>query len=194
MVNLTAQDTARLIAKMRALYGRKFDQQWADVAPDALAEVFLEALTGLSVEEITRGMNRMMREPWPPTVPEFRSWCEQGGAWFTADEAWAMALHHYSSNKNEITECAKSALYEVKFIIENEGQSKAARAFKDTYVRNVERAKADGKQQKFWQPIALPKPPEPEFKPMTAEDLELAKERQAQYLANLKELLKGSAV
>ena len=33
MVNLTPQDTVRLIAKMRALYGRKFDQQWSGVDP-----------------------------------------------------------------------------------------------------------------------------------------------------------------
>ena len=194
MRDLTLQDVTRLLQKMRVLYGRKFDQQWSDVDPKYLADVFLEVLSGLSLDEITHGVNRMMREPWPPTVPEFRSWCEQGTVWLTADEAWAMALHHYSSNKNPITECAKSALSAVKHIIENEGQKHASRAFKDGYVRRVEQAKASGQAQKYWQPIALPKPPEPEFKPMTAKDLELAKERQAQYLANLKELLKGIAV
>ena len=52
MVNLTPQDTIRLIAKMRALYGRKFDQQWQGVDPQMLAETFAEGLQGLTEQEL----------------------------------------------------------------------------------------------------------------------------------------------
>lgn len=187
MVNLTPQDTVRLISKMRALYGRKFDQQWSAIDPQVLAETFAEGLQGLNEQELRNGVQRMMREPWPPTIPEFRQWCEQGGSWFTADEAWAMSLAYLADPDQEITTQAKTALSKIRYIIDNEGQKAAARAFKDIYVRVVEEAKTQGVAQSFYKPKALPKPqpaPEP-----TPEEVAVSKAKAQQYAAELKKIL-----
>jgi hypothetical protein len=145
-----------LIAKMRELYGRKFDQQWDGVDVESLANTVAECLDGLSIAELQAGVNRMMREPWPPTIPEFRSWCEQGGTWMTADEAWASALAYVADPKTQITVQAKAALTKVRCIIDNEGQKAAARAFKDIYARRMSDDKAAGVSQSI-APRALPK-------------------------------------
>ncbi|MEC7119128.1 MAG: hypothetical protein VXW65_04385 [Pseudomonadota bacterium] len=191
MVNITAQDTVRLISKMRALYGRKFDQQWAGVDPQMLAETFADGLQGLTEQELRNGIQRMMREPWPPTIPEFRQWCEQGGSWFTADEAWAMSLAYLADPDQEITTQAKTALTKIRYIIDNEGQKAAARAFKDFYVRVVEEAKTQGVAQSIYKPKVLPKPqpaPEP-----TAEEAAEQKAKAQHYAAKLKKMLEGAA-
>lgn len=157
MTTITSQDAMRLIAKMRELYGRKFDQQWDGVDVESLANTVAECLDGLTIEEMRAGIARMMREPWPPTIPEFRQWCEQGGTWLTADEAWAMALGYLSDSKNEITMQAKQALQQVRYIIDGESQRAAARAFRDVYARNVEHDKSAGLSQSY-APKSLPKP------------------------------------
>ena len=156
MANLTLENIDRLISKMRAMYGHKFDQQWKGVNPQELSETFLECLEGLSVEELRAGLTRMKREPWPPTIPEFRQWCEQGGAWLTADEAWASALAYIADPKTQITVQAKAALTKVRYIVDNEGQKAASRAFKDIYTRKVQDDKAAGVSQSI-APKALPK-------------------------------------
>ena len=98
MVNLTAQDTVRLIAKMRALYGRKFDQQWQGVDPQTLAETFADGLQGLTAAELACGVNALMRHDWPPTVPEFRRMCQPvdplDREWPTPEQAWATAIQN----------------------------------------------------------------------------------------------------
>lgn len=92
MPNITTQDIMRLINKMRVNYGKKFADQWAGVESAELAQEMLENYQGLTVEDFTRGMIRMKREAWPPTVPEFRDWCEpQSEEWLDAHEAWVTA-------------------------------------------------------------------------------------------------------
>lgn len=165
MANLTLENIDRLISKMRAMYGHKFDQQWKGVNPQELSETFLECLDGLSDAELRAGAARMKSEPWPPTIPEFRQWCEQGGTWLTADEAWASALAYVADPKTQITVQAKHALNRVCHIISGEGQKAAARAFKDIYARRMSDDKAAGVSQSI-APKALAKvDPVPE--PMT---------------------------
>ncbi|RLL29049.1 hypothetical protein D9K80_17330 [Acinetobacter cumulans] len=92
MPNITTQDVMRLINKMRVNYGKKFADQWTGVDIAELAQEMLENYQGLTVEDFTRGMARMKREKWPPTVPEFRDWCEpKSKEWLDAHEAWAIA-------------------------------------------------------------------------------------------------------
>ncbi|WP_180173085.1 hypothetical protein [Acinetobacter sp. YH12029] len=92
MPNITTQDVMRLINKMRVNYGKKFADQWTGVDIAELAQEMLENYQGLTVEDFTRGMARMKCEKWPPTVPEFRDWCEpKSEEWLDAHEAWAIA-------------------------------------------------------------------------------------------------------
>ena len=92
MREFTKEDAQRLINKMRINYGKKFIDQWAGVHEDELKQAMVEAYQGLTVEDFARGVNRMKHEQWPPTIPEFRAWCEpKTDDWLGAHEAWAIA-------------------------------------------------------------------------------------------------------
>lgn len=163
MVNLTPQDTIRLIAKMRALYGRKFDQQWQGVDPQMLAETFAEGLRGLTTPELACGVNALMRHDWPPTVPEFRRMCQPidplDRQWDSADMAWAKAVQNLNEQStfattDQIQQAwgVASAVWPDKFA--------ARRAFCDCYEKLVESAKARGLLPVWWisqghEPVAL---------------------------------------
>lgn len=170
-------DAKALYKKMRTLYGAKFDRQWEKVNPYDVEEEFVSVLAGLSPAAIENGKRRMEREAWPPTLPEFRMWCEQGGAWLTADEAWANALMYQADSTTPITEQAHAALSRVLLIINNEGQKAASRAFKDIYQRLVGNCQARGKTQTQYQPQALAKPKQQDDKtvPIPADILEKIK-------------------
>lgn len=92
MREFTQEDAIRLIAKMRAYYGKKFADQWAGVDPKDIAESMVECFKGLGAEDFKRGVSKMMKSSFCPTIPEFRSWCEpKADAWLDAHEAWAIA-------------------------------------------------------------------------------------------------------
>ena len=92
MREFTKDDATRLISKMRINYGKKFADQWVGVDVEELKQAMVEAYQGLTVEDFARGVNRMKHEQWPPTIPEFRAWCEpKADDWLGSHEAWAIA-------------------------------------------------------------------------------------------------------
>ena len=92
MREFTKDDAMRLINKMRINYGKKFADQWAGVDVEELKQAMIEAYQGLTVEDFARGYARMLQEQWPPTIPEFRAWCEpKTDDWLGSHEAWAIA-------------------------------------------------------------------------------------------------------
>lgn len=92
MREFTKEDAQRLITKMRINYGKKFIDQWSGVHENELKQAMVEAYQGLSMEDFARGYARMLQEQWPPTIPEFRSWCmPKSSDWLEAHEAWAIA-------------------------------------------------------------------------------------------------------
>lgn len=104
MTKFTHEDAKRLIDKMRRNYGKKFADQWVGVTPDELAEEMVEQYQGLVATDFLRGVDRMKREEWPPTVPAFRSWCEpESKGWLGANEAWNTARGSIDFNGNELT-------------------------------------------------------------------------------------------
>lgn len=153
MVNLTAQDTVRLIAKMRALYGRKFDQQWAGVDAQMLAETFAAGLQGLTAAELACGVNALMRHDWPPTVPEFRRMCQPidplDREWDTPEVAWAKA----TQNLNEMTTFSTNDQIQQAWGVASNvwpDRFAARKAFCDTYERLVIAAKAQNVLPVWW--------------------------------------------
>ena len=150
-----------LLTAMRSLYGKKFDDQWASVTQDELHQTLKTALSDLSREQLQHGMQAMLNHPFCPTVPEFRQWCQQGGSWLTPDEAWAQALRHVSQ-RDRITVQARDAFLQSRQILEVEGQRAAARPFRDVYARLVQEAQAAGQVQRFWEPVKLAAPVQPE--------------------------------
>lgn len=92
MREFTQDDAIRLITKMRAYYGKKFADQWSGVDPKDIAESMVECFQGLSADDFKRGVAKMMKSTFCPSIPEFRSWCEpKADAWLDAHEAWAIA-------------------------------------------------------------------------------------------------------
>ncbi len=66
---------ARIIARMKALYGAKFSDQWGALDPDEMAWAWAEELAGYSGEEIACGLQACRQRPFPPTLPEFLVLC-----------------------------------------------------------------------------------------------------------------------
>ena len=174
MPMFSRDDAIALIKEMRELYGTKFDRQWETVKPQDMLNKFIQVLGDLPAAAIQNGINRMYREPWIPTIPEFRMWCEQGGAWLTADEAWANALMYQEDSTTPITEQAYAALRRVTLIINNESQKAAARAFKDIYHRIVSNCQSKGMAQSQYKPVELPAPKQEEVKAVPIPDNILA--------------------
>lgn len=92
MREFTQEDAIRLITKMRAYYGKKFADQWSGVDPKDIAESMVECFQGLGAEDFKRGVAKMMKSSFCPSIPEFRAWCEpKADSWLDAHEAWAIA-------------------------------------------------------------------------------------------------------
>lgn len=72
---LDAEWVARIFARMSAMYGAKFTQQWQGVDPKALGAVWAEDLAGYTGAEIKRGLEACKSRQWPPTLPEFCNLC-----------------------------------------------------------------------------------------------------------------------
>ena len=149
MVNLTAQETTRLISKMRALYGRKFDQQWSGVDPQMLAG----GLQGLTSQELACGVNALMRHDWPPTVPEFRRMCQpidpMDQQWDTPEQAWAKAVQNLNEQSTFATTDQIQQAWGVASSVWPDKYA-ARKAFCDTYEKLVVVAKAQGSMPKWW--------------------------------------------
>lgn len=145
MAKFTHEDAKRLIDKMRRNYGKKFADQWVGVTPDELAEEMVEQYQGLAATDFLRGVDRMKREEWPPTVPAFRSWCEpEFNGWLGANEAWNVARGSIDFNGNELTvvwtrECAISfdAVVDMVKLGDKYQISEAKKVFVERYERMV---------------------------------------------------------
>lgn len=152
MREFTKEDAQRLINKMRINYGKKFIDQWAGVHEDELKQAMVDAYQGLTVEDFARGVNRMKQEQWPPTIPEFRSWCEpQTDDWLGSHEAWAIAEKSIGFDGQELTviwtEQMAQAFSRCEDLIKTGDKYQRAEAkkiFCDAYDRLVTQAKDQG--------------------------------------------------
>lgn len=152
MREFTKEDAMRLISKMRINYGKKFADQWAGVDVEELKQAMVEAYQGLTVEDFARGVNRMKHEQWPPTIPEFRSWCEpKTDDWLGSHEAWAIAEKSIGFDGQELTviwtEQMAQAFSRCEELIKTGDKYQRAEAkkiFCDAYDRLVTQAKDQG--------------------------------------------------
>jgi len=132
------------------LYAAEFSKKYAGYTDAELMQLTCTVLNGLSAADITRGVMRMNSEEWCPSLPKFRSWCEQGGDWWPADMAWARAMQFAENPTTPITKLAKRTLDEVKHVLSVEGQKAAHYAFRDIYQDYLRRAKEAGRVQEMW--------------------------------------------
>ena len=146
-----------VLDRIGGVYGAEFLKKYAGYSDDELIQIACTVLDGLTPADITRGVLRMNSEEWCPNLPKFRSWCEQGGDWWTADMAWAKAMQFESDPQTKITTLTKRVLDEVRHVLTAEGQKSAHFAFKDIYVDYLRRAKAKGMTQEMWVKPKAPK-------------------------------------
>ena len=152
MREFTKDDAMRLISKMRINYGKKFADQWVGVDVEELKQAMVEAYQGLSMEDFARGYARMLQEQWPPTIPEFRSWCEpKTDDWLGSHEAWAIAEKSIGFDGQELTviwtEQMAQAFSRCEELIKTGDKYQRAEAkkiFCDAYDRLVSQAKDQG--------------------------------------------------
>jgi hypothetical protein len=152
MREFSKEDAQRLISKMRINYGKKFIDQWAGVEVDELATEMVERYQGLSPADFQRGIKRMDHEQWPPTIPEFRSWCEpQTDDWLGAHEAWSIAEKSIGFDGEELTviwteqmSTAFSRCEELVKTGDKYQRAEAKKIFCDAYDRLVTQAKDQG--------------------------------------------------
>lgn len=152
MREFAKDDATRLISKMRINYGKKFADQWVGVDVEELKQAMVDAYQGLTVEDFARGVNRMKHEQWPPTIPEFRSWCEpKTNDWLGSHEAWAIAEKSIGFDGQELTviwtEQMAQAFSRCEELIKTGDKYQRAEAkkiFCDAYDRLVTQAKDQG--------------------------------------------------
>ena len=132
------------------LHGEDFTKKYTGYSDEELTQLACTVLNGLTPADIARGLTRMNSEEWCPRLPKFRSWCEQGGDWWTSDMAWAKAMMFESDPTSKITTLAKQSLEEVRHILNVEGQKSAHYAFRDIYADYLRRAKEKGRVQEMW--------------------------------------------
>lgn len=157
-VDFPTEVAEMVLNRISDVYGAEFTKKYAGYTDDAeLAQLACTVFNGLTPADITRGIMRMNSEKWCPSLPEFRSWCEQGGDWWTADMAWAKAMQFESDPTTPITKLAKRTLDEVRQVLTQEGQKAAHYAFKDIYQDYLTRAKEKGRVQEMWVKPKAPK-------------------------------------
>ena len=149
-VNFPVEAAEMVLNRIGDVYGAEFSKKYAGYSDEELVQLACTVLSGLTHVDIARGVLRMNSEEWCPNLPKFRSWCEQGGDWWTADQAWAKAMMFESDPTSKITTLTKQSLEEVRHILNVEGQKAAHYAFRDIYADYLRRAKEKGRVQEMW--------------------------------------------
>lgn len=141
-----------LIDAMRSYYGNRYDKQWACIKPEQMHDSWTFGISGLTESEIKNGLKRMSREPWPPSVPEFRLWCqpiEPSAAFLSENVAWAYIQNAKSeSNSFETFDEMQTAWGIGSAALPD--RYAARKAFCDAYNRLVAVAKSEGRDPKWW--------------------------------------------
>ena len=147
MREITNEHIAQLIKKQKEWYGKKFKDQWPDMGDAEIFNSFKTGLIGITEQDFARGLSTMLSQKWPPSVPEFRAWCEPNSDWPTAEQAWAIA-QAASDEANTVvwTSEMQAACQSCQSLIEINDWFNAARCFKDTYSREVQNAQLRGKR------------------------------------------------
>lgn len=200
MSKFEINDAKRLIAKMQLNYGKKFADQWVGVSPEDLASEMVNQYQGLTQADFVRGIERMKKEKWPPSIPEFRQWCESEHAAYKGKfaalaniEAWLCDRTIQITNaEKEAYNAVYSMFDQLKYCGNYEKQKfYAYEAFKDAYVEVVKDLLEKGIQQHNWvSPVAI------DIKPVEKEQVLTEKEKQKNaeaakhYLDQLRTLVK----
>lgn len=194
MSKFEINDAKRLIAKMQLNYGKKFADQWTGVSPEDLAAEMVNQYQGLTQADFVRGIERMKKEKWPPSIPEFRQWCESEHSAYKGKfaalaniETWVYDRTTPITNaEKEAYNAVYSMFDQLKYCSNYEKQKYYAyEAFKDTYVEVVKNLVEQGIQQHIWvSPVAIDRKPEKEKEPVLTEEEKQKNAESAQFYLN----------
>lgn len=135
--------STNLLAHMKALYGKRYIDQWKEVSEEVLEKMFAKAIADLTEDQIEYGYAKMFNQEWVPTIPQFRKWCcSYGLQGLSAYEAWLDALEYEQSNgSTDISFFTKKALLKLKKVYRNIDQESRLQA--DIFIECFERIKHD---------------------------------------------------
>lgn len=145
-MSFTFDDAKDLTKKMHARYGDGFARQWKGFTANEIANEFFEEISGMTVEQIARGIAKMKTHEFAPNISQFSNWChgDLKSKWLGANEAWNIARGSIDFNGNELTvvwtrECA-IAFYSVSHLVRLGDKyqiAEAKKAFTEMYDRLV---------------------------------------------------------
>lgn len=101
--------SAKLIERMKALYGAQFDRQWQGVDPARLPVIWGEELAGYTGQEIARGLDACRSQKFPPTIPEFLLFCRPETDPATAHQEAVAGMD--ARRRGEVGEWSHPAVY-----------------------------------------------------------------------------------
>ena len=200
MSKFEINDAKRLIAKMQLNYGKKFADQWTGVSPEDLSAEMVNQYQGLTKADFVRGIERMKKEKWPPSIPEFRQWCESEHSAYKGKfaalaniEAWLCDRTIQITNaEKEAYNAVYSMFDQLKYCSNYEKQKfYAYEAFKDAYVEVVKDLLEKGIQQHNWvSHVAIDIKPVEKEQVLTEEEKQKNAEAAKHYLDQLRTLVK----
>ena len=65
----------RLFERLSAFYGAKFLDMWRELDLHSVKAAWAEELAGYTAAELKCGLAQCKTSAWPPTLPEFMTWC-----------------------------------------------------------------------------------------------------------------------
>lgn len=152
------EDAKQVITEMRLCYGKKFSDQWTGVTPNELSKKMVDLFFDLTPVDLAKGFSKMQTQAWPPTLPEFKSWCigDLKAQWLGANEAWNVARGSIDFNGNELTvvwakECAISfdAVVDMVKLGDKYQISEAKKVFVERYERMVAESLERGEKPSY---------------------------------------------
>lgn len=153
MREITGVEIALLLKKQKGMYGNKFKTQWPDSTDAEIFEAWSWGLQGINEQEFACGLNALIRQTWPPTVPEFRRMCQPidplDQQWPTAEEAWATGIQNSDENLTFATCDEIQQAWDVASRVWPDKYA-ARKAFCDVYDKLAVVAKAQMRTPKFW--------------------------------------------
>lgn len=115
---------AALWARFTHLYGHRWESSYGPALTDAgdlapMAATWAKALTGLGPEDLARGLHACLdrADGWPPTLPEFRAFCQPPRPLAPCHVLFPRALLESDERKAARRAAARAGLAQLRAIV-----------------------------------------------------------------------------
>jgi hypothetical protein len=162
MDNLPIELTKLLFLRFTTLYGEKFARHYvSDEMVRMWWEDWAEGLAGVSAESIKIALMRCRTElEWPPSLAEFRRFCDEASGVPTLDEALAKAIRKDFTHPIISIAYQNVGNWDMSHDKDDVLRPKFARAYQEALALfRVNPEKAQGLLEDHRAKIALPEPP-----------------------------------